>query len=67
MLLRQAAKDDVVLSTTGAPRASVIITACLMRSAAVTTNLNAPHKTHVKGDVEKASKEVGCVAATPTA
>lgn len=39
---QQAAKDDVVQSTTGVPCASVIITACRMESAAKTLNLNAP-------------------------
>ena len=38
----QAAEDDVVSITPGAPCASVIITAWLMMSAAKTTNLSAP-------------------------
>lgn len=39
---QQAAEDDVVLSTTGATCASVIITACFMESAVKTLKLNAP-------------------------
>lgn len=39
---QQAAKDNVVSSTTGVPCASVIIIAWLMESAAKTTNINAP-------------------------
>ena len=38
----QAAEDDVVSITPGAPCASVIIAAWLMMSAAKTTNLSAP-------------------------
>lgn len=40
--LQQAAKDDVVLSTTGVTCVSVIIPVCLMESAARTMNPNAP-------------------------
>lgn len=66
MLVRQAAKVDVVLSTTGVTCASVTITACPMESAAETLNLSAPQKTHVSGDVEKLLKEAGCAAVTLT-
>lgn len=67
MALRRAVEDDAVASTTGATDASATITVCLMESAATTLNLSAPQKTRVRGAVEKASNEAGCVAVTLTA